>query len=636
MLPLTALAAFAGVFSLVSAVPVTRGQSSNRIIGYHESWYWYDSPGNLPFKFTADQFSRYTHINYAFATVAFHSKTQQFYVGFTDAYADYQACVSLNGAAACPSQCIPVPAAKQCTGGKVAMVPYIGANGTCPDSACYNPSGAPGSPRVPKCEAVLDANSIQTDANGNPVICGNYAYVLNNVKKNGGQNLKYLISIGGWYDSNLFSAATEPQYIDGFVKSIVEFVKFFGFDGVDFDWEYPGWEHGNQAPFNGGSPGTGTAEDMTDCSKATCAYPQRQNDMAKFNALVSKVRAALGSNYLISMAAPAGADKMNKLDIKTICQNLDYVNIMAYDIHGEWETNTNHQAALYDDTPNQFKSTNGVPETSVDFAVNYFINNGCPANQVVVGVPFYAHAWKLNGYTDKGEHGLFVGGASASTVTKLNYVDISADKSIATYWDATAQASYGYSSSQQTFYSFDTAQAISAKVGYGAQKGLGGFMVWPMDGDDANATLLKALTGAGTNPSPSPPSSSAAPATSSVKPSTSSAAPSPSTAKPTTTVSVTPASSSAVKSSTKASSSVVPPSSSSSPVGSSSVAPTSSVAKTTSRTTVVAPTTSAGGSSVKDGAACATFGQWACNYGCICNYATAGLIWQCNPSGTAC
>ncbi|KAJ3029663.1 UNVERIFIED_CONTAM: hypothetical protein HDU68_011470 [Siphonaria sp. JEL0065] len=532
------------VTALVQAAP-------NRVIGYHESWGFYGS-GNKPYQYTPDILSRYTHINYAFASIAHHTATGQYYVAFTDPWADYQACVGTN----CPSECFVVPATQQCTGGKISMVPFIGANGTCPDSDCYNPSGA--SIRNPQCEAVLAPNVFDWSSTPpTPYLCGNYAYILNKVKKQG-PGLKYLISIGGWYDSNLFSIATEPANIDKFVQSIVQFVKFFGFDGVDFDWEYPGWEHGSQPVTRGGADGAGNSDGMTDCSKTTCAYPARTNDMAKFNALVTKTRAALkalgktkfGNDYLISMAAPAGYDKMNKLDIKTVCSQLDYINIMTYDIHGEWESNTNHQAPLYDNTPKQFLDPNGIPQTSVDYAVNYWIKNGCPANQVVVGVPFYAHAWKA---ADGGSKGLFQPG-TASTLTNLNYVDISADTTIANYWDATAQASYGYSAAKGIFYSYDTPQALAAKVGYGTQKGLGGFMVWPVAGDDANGTLLKALTGAGTLPPPPPVSSSTAapkttstaatttisiPTTISAKPSTTTVATTNAPPKPTTTIATT-------------------------------------------------------------------------------------------------
>ncbi|KAJ3060728.1 hypothetical protein HDU98_003340 [Podochytrium sp. JEL0797] len=578
--------------------------------------------------------SAYTHINYAFATIAYHTATQQFYVDFTDSYADYQACVSLNGAGACPSQCIPVPAAQQCTGKKVAMVPYIGANGTCPNTACYNPSGAPGAPRVPKCEAVLSNSAIQKDASGNPMICGNYAYVLKEVKPTM-PNTKFMISIGGWYDSNLFSAATEPQYIDAFVTSIVKFVQFFGFDGVDFDWEYPGWEHGGQAPFSGGAAGSGNAENTVDCSVTACAYPNRTNDMAKFNNMVTKVRVALkalgktaaGSDYLISMAAPAGYDKMNKLDIKTVCSQLDYINIMTYDIHGEWETATNHQAPLYDDTPaSQVPLNGGVPETSIDFAVNYWINNGCPASQVVVGVPFYAHAWKAPAGTT---NGLFQNG-TATTLTALNYNNIVADTSIASYWDATAQASYGYSTTEGTFYTYDTPQAISVKVGYGAQKGLGGFMIWPIDGD-SNDVLLKAVVGPGTTPPP-PPSGSAVPpastATTTAAPaaSTTTTAAAPVTTAATSAVPVTTAIISGISVTTVATTAAK----TTAPV-TTAVVKTTTKATTKAATTAAAKTTTTAGTSggAIAGSACTTNGASQCVAGTLyqCAYYTSTLTW---------
>ncbi|KAI9342317.1 glycosyl hydrolases family 18-domain-containing protein [Obelidium mucronatum] len=495
-------AALVGALSVVQATPSPRAAGGNKIIGYHESWYWYDSAGNQPMQ-----------CNLIIVVIDCSHLVFKFYVGFTDAWADYQSSPGISA----PSECFAVPASKQCTGGGVSLVPYIGANGTCPDSACYNPSGAPGSPRKPQCEAVLDPQGLQYDwttTPASPYICGHYAYVMNKVKKANPQ-LKYL-HIYWWL--------------------------FFGFDGVDFDWEYPGWEHGGQPAFSGGAAGSGDAESMKDCIKNSCAYPGRSNDKAKFNAMVTKVRAGLkatgktssGSDYLISMAAPAGFDKMDKLDIKTICQQLDYINIMTYDIHGEWDPITNHQAALYDDTPKEYQDP-VVPPTSVDAAVSYWIDNGCPAKQVVVGVPFYGHAW--GGVAEGGNHGLFQkGGAPPSTVTKFNYADISSDSSVVSYWDEKAQASYGFSASKGVFWSYDTAQAISAKVGYGAQKGLGGFMVWPIDGDDSNGTLLKALTGAGTPPPPPPASSKTTTTTTTTVPTTTTTT---TTTVPTTTTTTT-------------------------------------------------------------------------------------------------
>ncbi|KAJ3025185.1 UNVERIFIED_CONTAM: hypothetical protein HDU68_007384 [Siphonaria sp. JEL0065] len=211
------------------------------------------------------------------------------------------------------------------------------------------------------------------------------------------------------------------------------------------------------------------------------------------------------------MAAPAGLAKMNKLDIQTICATLDFINIMAYDFHGAWDTTTNHQAGLYDDTPASQRPA-GFVETSIDTAVNYWINNGCPANKIVVGVPFYGHAWNAPATNN----GLFQPETNANIPTFDNgeYGTVVADGTFQFFWDAAAQASYAYSTSKGIFISLDTPQAISVKVGYGAQKGLGGFMVWPLTGDDSKGSLLSALTGPGTPPPPPPSTTTGVPPTS--------------------------------------------------------------------------------------------------------------------------
>ncbi|KAI8611252.1 hypothetical protein BC830DRAFT_1172044 [Chytriomyces sp. MP71] len=50
------------------------------------------------------------------------------------------------------------------------------------------------------------------------------------------------------------------------------------------------------------------------------------------------------------------------------------------------------------------------------------------------------------------------------------------------------------------------------------------------------------------------------------------------------------------------------------------------------------PTSSAGiGNTVTNGGVCATFGQWACNNACICNYVAGNLLqWQCTPNTVTC
>ncbi|RXG67229.1 hypothetical protein Avbf_14642 [Armadillidium vulgare] len=55
--------------------------------------------------------------------------------------------------------------------------------------------------------------------------------------------IKVLISIGGWNDSagdKYHRLVTSPSARANFVTNALAFVKQYGFDGIDLDWEYPG------------------------------------------------------------------------------------------------------------------------------------------------------------------------------------------------------------------------------------------------------------------------------------------------------------------------------------------------------------------------------------------------------------
>jgi chitinase len=289
-------------------------------------------------------------------------------------------------------------------------------------------------------------------------------------------NLKVLMSLGGWTWSKYFSVAAQPANRAAFVASCIDlFIKgnlpvmggepqggpgsAFGiFDGIDLDWEWPGSE---------GNVGN-------------VISPQ---DKANFAALVQEFRtqlnaygASVGRQYLLTAFLPADAEKVDAGIAGGIFANLDYATVQGYDFYGAWEPRTNHQSQLYSPAANPHPK-----KYSVDAAVNKLISIGAPAGKLVVGVPAYGRGWTGVASTN---NGLYQTGSAASGTWEAGIEDYDVLKNRAgtVFRDTTNGALWKYDGS--TWWSYDDPQLIQTKGAYVKNRGLGGLMMWSLDGDD--------------------------------------------------------------------------------------------------------------------------------------------------------
>lgn len=292
-------------------------------------------------------------------------------------------------------------------------------------------------------------------------------------------HVQTLISVGGWTWSGRFSdVALTASSRAAFASSCVDFMKQYGFDGIDIDWEYP--------------VGGGLASNTT-----------RPEDEQNYTLLMAELRdqldaaeAADGREYLLTIAAPAGPGIYANLEIAALGQILDWINVMTYDFHGGWANTTNFNAALYassmDPTPDPVARTS----FNVDAAMQAYLAAGVPSHKLVMGVPFYGRGWA----GVSGGDGLFrpaSGPASPGTweAGVFDYHDLAANyiPSSPTYRHPEAEVPWLFDPATGVMISYDDPESLANKAQYVVANELGGVMFWELSGDTSDGALIGAL-----------------------------------------------------------------------------------------------------------------------------------------------
>jgi GH18 family chitinase len=313
---------------------------------------------------------------------------------------------------------------------------------------------------------------------------------LNNVLREEHPHIKTLISVGGWTWSGRFSdVALTASSRALFAESCVEFIRSYNFDGVDIDWEYP---------VEGG----------------LSSNTKRPEDGVNYTLLLEELRRQLdiaaeedGRPYLLTIASPAGWDKIRHLEIDRLSEILDFINVMTYDFRGAWDlTTTAHHANMFENPADPSDANSVAAKYNVSWVVDEFLAQGASPEKIVLGIPFYGRAW--GGVSDPlANGGLYQPGSLvppgtwddwSSGATGVNdffeIEDMISSGLYTRYWDNVAKVPYLYSPSmhQGHFVSYEDAESLEYKLEYLLELGLGGVMFWEVTAD-RNDTLLDVI-----------------------------------------------------------------------------------------------------------------------------------------------
>lgn len=274
-------------------------------------------------------------------------------------------------------------------------------------------------------------------------------------------NTQVMMSIGGWTLSNDFSSiAASPTKRSNFAHSCNELIRVYDIDGIDIDWEYPGFAD------HGGTP----------------------SDIINYTLLLQEVRDSLdfmesevNKELLLTAAFSADPAKMDDIDWDEVVPLLDYINLMSYDLFGAFSSEANHNSPLYEPEV-------GNPDFNCNSAVERLMTEyNVPAEKLNLGLAFYGRSVKTNGAPTL--HGSINGSAdlvtfSADEGTPQYYNILDKMNLFDENWDDIAMVPYlTGQGTLNTFLSYDNEQSIGLKGQYIVDKNLAGAIIWEITGD---------------------------------------------------------------------------------------------------------------------------------------------------------
>ncbi len=300
-----------------------------------------------------------------------------------------------------------------------------------------------------------------------------------------------LVSTGGWGASQtLWLVMDSEANMIKFADSAVDFIRKYGFDGIDIDFEYPSE-----------TSQSGNPNDFSISETRRKGIGDRYAQFIKImSEKLSKASKEDGKYYWLTSAVTASSWVLGGQNNSEFLDYLDFVSIMSYDYHGGWNEFVENQANIYADPADKETASMAQPTLGFDWSMNYY-RGAVQSEKILMGVPYYTRGWTN---VQGGENGLHGTSRTPATGEENIWHDLDAngneeaaganplwhvlnlmekDSNYKKYWDPVGCVPHVWNAEKRTFLTFEDEQSIQERINVVKEKNLGGVLIWVMHGD---------------------------------------------------------------------------------------------------------------------------------------------------------
>lgn len=260
--------------------------------------------------------------------------------------------------------------------------------------------------------------------------------------------VKVLLSLGGWgWDKQFAAIMKNKEAEEHYALAVLQIVDRFDYDGIDLDWEYPD-----------------TTEEVPGFERLAKRF---RNDL-------DKLAAKKNRPMLQTMAVAASPSTLDWLTNDILLATMDWINVMTYDMAGEWTEYAGHHAPMFASSRQP-----GTPR-SVEISIKYLLDRGFPPHRITLGLPLYGK-------------GFAVSEPYASTKNKPNnrppggnfnrLLQLQHEHGWTRYWDEETKNPWLIAPDKSAVIGYDDAESMAIKTEWAMKLGLRGVFFWEISAD---------------------------------------------------------------------------------------------------------------------------------------------------------